>query len=64
MKSLKQFINESGTYSESDVRNLVNLVTAVNLIVPVSISNDINKKLNAVEKQLKSMGFNPRSTKN
>ena len=45
----------------SDLEKLIELVIDLNLSIPVNISNELNRKTNAIEKQLKSMGINPRT---
>ncbi len=49
--------------NDSDFEKLVELVVDLNLSIPVNLDNKINKKLNAIETQLKKMGINPRSRK-
>jgi len=49
--------------NQNDFEKLVELIIDVNLNVPVNLDNKINRKLNAVEAQLKKMGIDPRSKK-
>lgn len=51
---------EAWDYQEKQYAKLIEEVIKLNLIVPVSISNDINSQSNKVETELKKLGFNPR----
>ena len=53
-------LTESVTYDNGDVESLVDLVIDLNLTLPLNIDSGINRKMNAIEDQLKEMGFNPR----
>ena len=48
---------------EQKLKELVRAAIAVNLSVPLNYSNELNGKLNKLEKAIKNIGFNPRDNR-
>jgi len=57
---LKELL-ESLDIDEKTFEKLIQSVIDLNLSIDVSISNEINGKLNTVEKYLKALNINPRN---
>lgn len=66
MKSYKEFKNiveQKEQKEQKDYNKLIKLIVELNLMLPINIDNKLNKKMNEIEKELKSMGYNTRSIK-
>lgn len=62
---IKNLLNESKQIEidEQKLKELVRAAIAVNLSVPLNHSNELNGKLNKLEKAIKNLGFNPRNSR-